>query len=266
MDELPDEIVFHILTYLRIKDLSHIFRLNRRYNSFMYDSVLWRTLIFRDFPSVINFPQPSFLLYKYLSTRKVGKANTICVPKNVYPAVGNWMPKQINKICKNAEVLKYVESNGAERGDMIYLESHEVYKEEGYWNEGILLYNGSKVVPLDYTIDSEYGSIPEEFQVIDEFPINYWDGKLVQCNYYAYFRVDRYIDEIHNNIKLLKGDKGKYVSYFRHWSGYVFHIIVSSKLFTLSNENIYYDSLREKLLKNIFICRPNNTLYLFLDN
>lgn len=56
------------------------------------------------------------------------------------------------------------------RGDTI----SPIPKAERYRNTGVSIWNGEKVIPLDYSID-EYGSVPQEFKITDsEFSFTYW--------------------------------------------------------------------------------------------
>lgn len=55
------------------------------------------------------------------------------------------------------------------RGDIISTEKSGFH----YRNDGKLIFDGTEVQYLNYEID-DYGSIPEEFKAIEEFPPNYW--------------------------------------------------------------------------------------------
>ncbi len=54
------------------------------------------------------------------------------------------------------------------RGDLI-----STHAEHGYRNQEISIYDGVNIVNLCYDYD-DYGCVPEQFKVIQEFPINYW--------------------------------------------------------------------------------------------
>lgn len=71
------------------------------------------------------------------------------------------------------------------RGDIISLSSHGYH----YRNVGKFIYDGKTLVNLRYDID-DYGSIPEQFKAIEEFPINYWQY-LIDHNRYINIDVDK---------------------------------------------------------------------------
>lgn len=59
-----------------------------------------------------------------------------------------------------------------QRGDLIFIRSHV-----GTRNEGKMVYDGRRVIPLEYIMD-DYGNIPASFQAVVEFPPSYWTGFL----------------------------------------------------------------------------------------
>lgn len=74
---------------------------------------------------------------------------------------------------ENCELLtKYIRENGIliRRGDVVSL----LPQSKRYRNDFTYIWNGEKVIELDYTID-DYGSVPPEFVVTDtEFSPDYW--------------------------------------------------------------------------------------------
>jgi len=87
-------------------------------------------------------------------------------------------------------------------GDLI------VFRElSGYRNSGVFIFNGTDIVPLNYTID-DYGSLPKEFHVIqDGVPIMYWkpqEAKKVigiEHNSFVWFDHKLVRDQCIKNIK-----------------------------------------------------------------
>lgn len=68
----------------------------------------------------------------------------------------NWHPEMVTQL---------------KRGDTIAL----IPQGDRYRNDGVLIWNGSAVEPLDYSIDM-YGAVPAEFKITDnEFSPHYWD-------------------------------------------------------------------------------------------
>jgi hypothetical protein len=76
-----------------------------------------------------------------------------------------------------SSILKYLKTKDKKslkltRGDLIYLEL-----ELGYRNKGKYIFNGKEIMDLNFEVDDN-GNVPMEFQVITEFPIHYWDGRI----------------------------------------------------------------------------------------
>lgn len=74
------------------------------------------------------------------------------------------------------------------RGDLICNGLNE------YRNDGVCIFNGEKIIPLNYEID-DYGSLPSEFTVInDNVPIRYWEDsekyKGIDHNCHIWFDID----------------------------------------------------------------------------
>lgn len=73
-----------------------------------------------------------------------------------------------------AKIIRYLKQTvpNLNRGDLVLLEP-----ELGYRNNGKYFYDGETLMPPEMTAD-DAGHIPNEFQVITEFPINYWEGQM----------------------------------------------------------------------------------------
>ena len=72
-----------------------------------------------------------------------------------------------------AKELTALVSKDLRRGDMVRVVEFEGDDDSNcYRNEGLFIFNGRKIIPLDISID-EYGHIPEEFSY-PEFPVDYW--------------------------------------------------------------------------------------------
>lgn len=72
------------------------------------------------------------------------------------------------------------------RGDVVFIEDYL-----GYRNNGMMIFNGKRVIPLDSEPD-DYGTVPKEFQVITEFPIMYWCDTITH-NSYVPFNFSKHI-------------------------------------------------------------------------
>ncbi len=80
----------------------------------------------------------------------------------------------------------------------------------GYRNEGKAIYDGTKIVDLSFDPD-DYGSIPEEFQVIVEFPPMYW-SEVIDNNNNVPFNFKMNIGHVNaDDIIVLMLDNKKYL-------------------------------------------------------
>ena len=253
MEELPDEIIFHILAYLQIKDLQHVFLLNHYFCRFMYDSMLWKIHILRDFPTAPNALSYSSMTYRCSMYRRIGKAKIITVPRDIFPRYPNdfinFMNRSFESIVNSPTILDYIRTQGAKKGDIIHVEAYKDY--EGVLNNGKVIYDGSKILNLKC-----YRStiIPEEFQIIDEFPITYWYGLLAATTYQFYFKADSYVNEIYNNIKPLRIKGNISISHFEHWNGYLYTVLIYGK--EIYGREIKYEIIKKNLLNNMFMSHP----------
>lgn len=86
-----------------------------------------------------------------------------------------------------------------ERGDIIrFTENGEHIKK--YKNEGVSIWNGWNVVPLDRNIDI-HGTVPREFSIGREFPAEHW------TNCIDHNRIVHLDDDIYHQIELFYKDK-----------------------------------------------------------
>lgn len=83
--------------------------------------------------------------------------------------------------------LKMLEVVGAQRGDLVAL------KKRLYRNNDLYIFDGEKVIELNYDID-DYGAIPLEFNT-SEFPIGYWN------------KTKNYVLSEHNKPQRIKFDQ-----------------------------------------------------------
>lgn len=94
-----------------------------------------------------------------------------------------------------------------QRGDLVYLDFE--LNMENPSNQGKYIYDGDRMKELFVTDDELYTFIPDEFQVIIEFPISYWEGRIVG-DYFVSFNFFTYFANIGiNEIK----KRGKYSVY-----------------------------------------------------
>lgn len=105
--------------------------------------------------------------------------STILVPADVYmPLFGITEPLTDDDYAEdvllhNINLLApYVIQQGGKRGDMVHIEGVI-----GYRNSGVFAFDGTTVIELDSDFN-EYGTVPKQFQVITEFPIDYFSNVL----------------------------------------------------------------------------------------
>jgi hypothetical protein len=92
------------------------------------------------------------------------------------PEIKNYKYKNLTKPNKTYKYEFDPIKDGVKRGDLICFTKDGV-KERGYRNEGVYIWDGSKICNL-YTEIDDYGSIPPEFKVGKEFPPDYWIKKI----------------------------------------------------------------------------------------
>jgi hypothetical protein len=94
------------------------------------------------------------------------------------------------------------------RGDLILFEGFD-----GYRNDGVDIYDGCKIINLDYDID-DYGALPKEFTVIKNgVPVDYWynyneneDQKGVDHNQIIWINISEVKQQCIDNIIEIDGD------------------------------------------------------------
>lgn len=79
------------------------------------------------------------------------------------------------------------------RGDIIYFQKFGAYR-----NDGVYMYDGKKIVDLNYDID-DYGSVSQEFLAIDEFPLDYFVD-VIDHNQIINIDVNEYTDQLQKNL------------------------------------------------------------------
>jgi ABC-type sulfate transport system substrate-binding protein len=96
----------------------------------------------------------------------------------------------------NEEVMNFIESRPEILGDIKYhllnrgsdLRTGDIISIDpytGYRNDGLLIYDGTNIVPLYFDID-DYGSVLPQMKVISEFPIRYWKD-IIEHNMIVFF-------------------------------------------------------------------------------
>lgn len=106
------------------------------------------------------------------------------------------------------------------RGDIVWIEAFNDYR-----NDGKFIFSGKVLEQLEFDID-EYGSVPSNYTVIDEFPIDYWI-QVIDHNQIIWLNVDPYKDQLLLNAQTVdKGDGDEYgITYFKAIDGinYIVH-------------------------------------------
>lgn len=158
-----------------------------------------------------------------IETIIMAKAKLIEIPKRIFnPRNIGVDPRDtdivsdiqtINALNSNPNVQKFLASEGIRRGDVVHLEAADNYR-----NTGKYIYDGYRIINLNYDYD-EYGAVPNEFKVIDEFPIHYWTS-VIAHNGIVHFNSDPYVDEILDHLeKIDANDIEIYKSIFTHANG-----------------------------------------------
>ena len=88
-----------------------------------------------------------------------------------------------------------------QRGDLVYIESDMTIR---YTKDiGKYLFDGTKIRTIS-RLWSGVALVPRSFEVIAEFPIDYWEGRLE--DYLVYFEISRYFPDItERDIKIKSG-------------------------------------------------------------
>lgn len=105
---------------------------------------------------------------------------------------------QFNPLIRN-KLVRYLRSKvDIQVGDIIMISSMV-----GYKNRGFYIFNGNSIDDLSYDINDS-GHIPEEFQVIINFPPKYW-SQIIDYNELVPFNFNRWLPNINiDNVRLLK--------------------------------------------------------------
>lgn len=139
-------------------------------------------------------------------------------------------------------VTDYISDNNIiiKRGDIINT------IEDGYRNDGVLIWDGNEALWLDYEID-EYGSVPKQFIIgPDTFTPDYWSSTI--CHNNIYWPCEKYRQEVSESLVF-----DKEISDEEHWHGVFTH---DDKIYIVFvddeyNEDYEYDP---KLNTNIMSC------------
>jgi hypothetical protein len=109
------------------------------------------------------------------------KAHKLFIPKNIY-----YLDKEEYDIDHlNIKVFPHLKTLNPVRGDFVSIS-----------DDGCFMFNGDKLVNLHY----DY--INPEFEVINEFPIDYWSD-VNNYNDSVWFNPDDYLDQLRNNEKVV---------------------------------------------------------------
>ena len=265
MESIPNEILMEILAKLSLSDVYHFCSTNKEINRLCHDYYLsprfWKLKLHNDYPDIIIPPwihknKEYKKLYMYWLNYKSGHSKLIEIPAKIFnhgnEEVGFSIDDEIrtiNKMNKNEKLFQYVEDLNIRRGDVVHLSIVVNYR-----NEGKYMYTGHDFKMLNYSKD-EYGSVPEEFQVIDEFSIDYWIDTIAH-NYIVNFNIQPYLSEAITNLKRLESeDFTIYKTTFTHWSGLEYTIILTY------DENKTLLEVQEDLNTSTFGARDEYEIY-----
>ena len=246
-DILPSELLVNIMILLPIKSVFRFCQCKKELYETVQDEYFWKLKLEHEYP---NYPIPSFNgnktyrdLYRYRYGQKVGSCKLYEISENIFnPEEFGINPREITVsqhkqipelLSKSFKVQEFIKQLGIRRGDVIHLSTFYDYR-----NEGKLIYTGSHFVDLDYSRE-EYGCVPIEFQVIEEFPIHYWTEH-IEHNFIVNFDLRPYIEEASKNLQPYDIDYATrneqpyideedyiYITTFTHWSGDKYTIIIA---------------------------------------
>ncbi len=144
-------------------------------------------------------------IYKMCKRLENNQARMINVPETIFAweninGINNPDLEDEDMELLNEKLLPYVIGLDVKRGDIIHLESDGDYR-----NDGKYIYDGEKIVQLDYDMD-DYGAIPSNFKILDDnltFSATYWVD-VIAHNTYIYWDTKPYIDQLVRNFKPTK--------------------------------------------------------------
>ena len=140
----------------------------------------------------------------YLKLFKKGNGANIYVTNFEYNE--NFKSEEVKYAKQMSKWLETIKHK-IKRGDLIMLTSKSKKKylksQRNDWNMDLYFYTGANVIiPYDKNNLDEYGYIPNEFNVIDEFYPGYWDG-LIEHNNYVYANLKKLKKKIIKNANEL---------------------------------------------------------------
>lgn len=242
---LPIEIIINIILHSNLSIISVFSQVCKYIRRECASNYFWLLILKRDYPYVpIPFNTDYKKLYKYWYNYKSGKAKCICIAVDISTDILRDITED-KKIKIVNGYMDYLKLNII-RGDTIWFNYLEVdginilsmcntYLPRPYDNNEFYIYTGSKLKCITYDM-----TLPKEFKIIEEFPINYWRGTYEGA---MNFDFSVYIDQIQKNIiyncdETCNGKTYKiYHSRFIHWTGVEYKVIIRdrNKILTLDS-------------------------------
>jgi hypothetical protein len=246
MEVLPNETILQVMLTVPIPDLLRNRAVNKQFDTIATDDYFWRLRLEHDYPTAPIPPtigeagapnEPDKLTYRdlyfYWYHRPTGESQLIEIPSEVLdPREFGFDPDETLSVENEHELARimnstlkfrqFLETHKIRRGDVVHLEAVPAYR-----NNGKYIYDGREVVPLDFSLD-EYGALPASFQVIDEFPIHYWQNT-IDHNCIIHFDLKPYLTDILKQLRCRDiNEFGSVVcqSQFTHWSGVDYTLII----------------------------------------
>lgn len=139
------------------------------------------------------------------------------------------------------EIYNLLVGEFVRRGDVILLEPFL-----GYRNDGKLLYDGNQIIDLGREMD-EYGNIPEDFQVIEEFPPLYWIDFIEHNEYVPFNFAERLPDASVNTVREIN----EVLTFFFRDAKNNIYAIIEDEPSDLNSEQ-FLNELKEATYFNIF--------------
>jgi hypothetical protein len=158
------------------------------------------------------------------------------------------------------KALTYIDDTDIQYGDLVVFKQHA-----GYRNEGVVIYDGEKLIDLYADID-DYGSVPPKFKVLQknkygvDIGLHHWhninndsDWTGIDHNLIVWFDQTKHIDELTENLsydKKLFGIYALYTHLINHNKEKIYIVILYQEI---ADSNSYLNEKTYKLKKESLV-------------
>lgn len=200
-----NDIILSIASWLDATDVVHYGSVDTQHYAVLFSNSIWKPLFLSEYDYLAENSLPDkfptwYSYYKHITKKikELYKRATVYeieswlrdehgneLRQETYDYEEEWMEK-INSILPHL-------GKHFQRGDIIHFEQFDSYR-----NDGKYIYDGKKLIQLDTDYD-DYGQVPEEFKVPQEFPPEYWQLS-IEHNVHTSFDKESFIDQLVANI------------------------------------------------------------------